>query len=482
MKPVPAYRLITNEQMHEADRLAEASGLSVNELIEKAGACIAEEITKRFEPGKIVVLVGPGNNGEDGKAAAKRLAVAGWEVELWEHFEFRDPPDLTGVDLVLDALFGAGLSRPLGEDVQDLIRLVYKKKIPVVSVDIPSGIDGDSGWGKPIGFIAQLTVTFFRRKPGHLLYPGVENCGEVVCCDIGIKDTVLSKLQGADIYENAPDLWVGGYKRRQGNTHKYKFGHVVCISGYLPKCGASRLAAKAALKIGAGLVTIASPNDALVPHAANSDELMLARSNTKAELGGILGDIRKNAIVVGPGLGLGDHARNMLLGALDAKQPMVLDADGITYFTDQPNHLFRQICFRKAPTILTPHEGEFVRLFPDIHGSKMERCRIAAKRSGAIIVFKGPDTVIATPDDDYVINTNAPAYLATAGSGDVLAGMIGGLLAQGMPAFDAACAAVWLHGELGRRCGPGLIAGDLVKNLTGLMQEIFYADWSKKLC
>ena len=474
MKPISTHRLITNEQMRLSDRQAEETGVPVDQLIENAGACIAEEIGKRYQPGKIVVLAGPGNNGQDGLAAAKRLAVAGWEVELWEYFEHRDPPEFDGVDLILDALFGAGLSRPLGDDVQALIRHVFQTRIPVVSVDIPSGIDGDTGWGKPIGFQAELTVTFFRKKPGHLLYPGLENCGEVVCCDIGIKDEVAEGLGKPIIYENHPDLWKHAYPCRIAQAHKYKYGHVVCISGYLPKSGAIRLSAKAALRIGAGLVTIASPNDALVPHAANADELMLARCNSRLELSGILGDPRKNAIVIGPGLGLGSHARDMLAEAFSARAPVVVDADAITFHMERADLLFRTIRHHKPPTIMTPHEGEFVRLFPDVHGSKLERAKIAAKRSGAIIVFKGPDTVIATPDDEYVINTNASPFLATAGTGDVLAGMIGGLLAQGLPAFDAACAAVWLHGKAGDRPGPGLVAGDLIDNLPGLLADTFY--------
>jgi len=336
-----------------------------------------------------------------------------------------------------------------------------------VAIDIPSGVSGDTG--RPLGGLyvkAALTVTFFRKKPGHLLLPGRVLCGETVVGDIGIPPEAAN----SQLHENSPALWQFPWPRLEG--HKYSRGHCVVVSGPAHATGAARLAARAALRVGAGLVSVASPPDAVAVNAAHLTAIMIKVFEGAVKLGALLSDKRLNAVALGPGLGVGKDTRDLVTTVLKSGAATVLDADAITSFQDEPQTLFSLLDDR---CVLTPHEGEFERLFPgllDRSASKLEAARAAAARALAVVVLKGADTVIAAPSGKAVINANAPAFLATAGAGDVLAGLIAGLLAQGMTAFDAACAGTWLHGAAAGLFGPGLIAEDLPEMLPRVLGQL----------
>ncbi len=484
--------LLTPDEMYEADRLTIESGISGAELMDNAGAGIAAEIAARWpRPGRAVVLCGPGNNGGDGFVIARELKGRGWSCDVFllggmerlkgdaaqaaARWEGTSHPleeiDLTEADLVVDALFGAGLSRGLDGVVAEAAARVAEAGVPVVAVDIPSGVDGATGKVATMAFQAALTVTFFRRKPGHLLFPGRALCGETVVVQIGIAPAVLSKIspQGA---ENIPALWRGAFPKLRDDGHKYHRGHTVSVSGPAERTGAARLAAMAALRVGSGLVTVASPANALAANAAHLTAIMLTRAGTAEELASFLADHRLTSVVIGPALGVDGAAKAKVLAALAAGPSAVLDADALTCFQDEPGQLFKAIAAQaERPVILTPHSGEFSRLFGAPAG-KVEATCAAAALSAATVVFKGPDTVIAAPDGRHAINANAPPTLATAGSGDVLAGIAAGLLAQGMPGFEAACAAVWLHGAAAAKFGPGLIAEDLPHLLPDVLRDL----------
>jgi hydroxyethylthiazole kinase-like uncharacterized protein yjeF len=324
------------------------------------------------------------------------------------------------------------------------------------------------------------TVTFFRRKPGHLLLPGRMHCGTVECADIGVPASVLDRVR-PQTFANELPLWSAHFPVPQPDAHKYARGHGAVVSGGVSTTGAARLAACGALRAGAGLVTIASPREALAVNAASSLAIMVRPVDGEDELRAFLADTRRNAVVLGPGGGTGEPMRRQVFAALKSEAAVVLDADALTSFAECPDALFEAIRARGGkPVLLTPHAGEFTRLFsgiaddPQLH-SKLERARAGAARSGAVILLKGADTVVATSDGRASIAANAPAYLATAGAGDVLAGMVAGLLAQHMPPFEAASAAVWLHGEAGQAFGPGLIAEDLPETLPGIYRGLFAA-------
>jgi hydroxyethylthiazole kinase-like uncharacterized protein yjeF len=371
-------------------------------------------------------------------------------------------------DVVIDAIFGAGLSRAVPPAVAAAIERVRDAALPVVAVDLPSGLDGANGQVQGAAFQAAHTITFMTRKPGHLLIPGRDLCGALEVFDIGIPGRIVRAHVDQSLAENSPREWQDWIPVALADAHKYKRGHLVVFSGGATATGAARMTAMAGLKAGAGLVTIASPDDALPVNASALTAIMLRAIEDEATLRRWLDDKRLSTFVLGPGFGAGEKARQFVR-ALDNRQ-LVLDADGITSFRDDPKILFD--AFAQGPTrlVLTPHEGEFARLFPDIAADqtlgKVDKARAAAERAHAAIVYKGPDTVIAAPDGRALINSNAPPWLATAGSGDVLAGIIGGLLAQGMPAFEAAAAGVWLHGEAGQRAGKGLTAEELVMHVT----------------
>ena len=461
-------------RMGEADRLTVASGKSVIELMENAGKAVAQAIEKRWSARSVIVLCGPGNNGGDGFVAARHLSSTGWPVRVAligsrdhltgvarHHAEFwrgtiepLAPAVLDGAELVVDAIFGAGLSRALEGSSLETLAAAARRKLPIVAIDVPSGLMGDTG--EALGAVASvLTVTFFRKKPGHLLLPGRLLCGEVVVADIGTSSSVLEQI-APDTFENDPCLWIGNLPRLQDGGNKYSRGHALISGGY-PMTGAARMAARAAARAGAGLTTIAVSSLALPVYAAALTSIMVQPLAVPEDFECLLDDSHYKAFLIGPGAGTGEETRTRVLAMLATDRPTVLDADALTTFADDPPTLDQAIT---GPCVLTPHDGEFHRLF-DPSGDKLTRTRVAARRSGAIIILKGSDTVITSPDGRSVINSNAPPTLATAGAGDVLSGIVLGLLAQGMEPFLAASAAVWLHGAAATEFGPGLIAEDL---------------------
>lgn len=471
-------------EMYRADALAVSGGVPGERLMEAAGYAVAREVRRRFTAGRVVILCGPGNNGGDGFVAARHLARAGYAVRLallgdkgnlrgdsaamaarWSGgVEPLTSAVLDRADVVVDALFGAGLARPLEGPARKLIEEIGRRRLPVIAVDVPSGVDGDTGAILGVAPDAVATVTFFRKKTGHLLLPGRLKCGEVVVADIGIPASVLDEIEPL-VVENSPALWRCGFPWPASGGHKYLRGHLVVVGGRA-MTGAARLAARAARRVGAGVVTIAAPAEALATYRAGDPGTIVAALD---DYGGLLADPRKNALILGPGGGAGEAMRVRVLAALNAGKSCVLDADALTSFADQPKELFKAV---SHISVLTPHDGEFSRLFGAAAGSRLERAHHAAGRAGAVILLKGPDTVIAHPDGRAVINTNAPPDLATAGAGDVLAGLIGGLLAAGMDSFAAAAAAVWLHGAAASAFGPGLIAEDLAEALPAVLADL----------
>ena len=497
--------LLTPSEMALADATAIARGVPGRLLMENAGRAVADAVGHRWPIGsRVLVLCGPGNNGGDGWVCARILRERGFVVRLLSLVDrarlggdaaeaaerWRGPVEptdpaivaraLADCRVVVDALFGAGLARPLDGVAARLVEAVVASRRPVVAVDLPSGVDGATGRMLGPAIQAQLTVTFFRMKPGHLLLPGRLACGQTLVADIGIPASVLGAI-GSKTTRNLPELWRDVLRPPDLADHKYMRGHAVVVSGSLARTGAARLAAQAALRVGAGLVTVASPPDALMVNAGHLTAVMVARMSGPEGLAALLADARHNALVLGPAGGVGEGMAALLAVALEAGAALVLDADALTTAAEAPDPIFARIAARSAPVVLTPHEGEFARLFPDLSAgpsapSKLERALRAARRSGAVVVLKGADTVVAAPDGRIAIADNAPADLATAGSGDVLAGLIGGLLARRLPVFEAACAAVWLHGECGRRAGPGLIAEDLAGELRPILADFHQAE------
>jgi hydroxyethylthiazole kinase-like uncharacterized protein yjeF len=476
--------LLSAAQMAQADALAIAGGVPGMTLMEAAGGAVAEVAEKLGVDGPVLVAAGPGNNGGDGFVAARRLLAEGRHATV---ALFGDSSALMGdaaiardrwpgavIDatgawpdaaLVIDALFGTGLDRPIEGPAAAIIDRINGSGAKVLSVDLPSGLNADSGEVMGRAVAACATSTFFRKKPGHLLEPGRSLCGAVHLAQIGIPERVLHELP-FKAWENTPALWTTHLRRPGPGDHKYTRGHVLVVSGPAQRTGAARLAAMAALRAGAGLVTLGSPSGALMTNAAHLTAVMLRRIDGADQLTDTLADRRFTCCALGPGLGTGDAERAMVLAALASPQAAVLDADALTAFAGDPAALFDAMGARGAPTFLTPHEGEFGRLFPELADrDKVARARAASARSGAIVVLKGPDTIIAASDGRVAINSNAPPWLATAGSGDTLTGILAGLAAQGLPGFEAAAAAVWMHGAAGTEAGPGLIAEDLAPAL-----------------
>jgi NAD(P)H-hydrate epimerase len=482
------HALLSPQQMGSADRAAPAAGVPGVRLMEAAGAAVARAVQERWAPTRVLVLCGPGNNGGDGFVAARLLRDAGWPVRvaLWGSrdalhgdaawaadswggpVEPAVPGSLDGAGLIVDALLGAGLSRAPADELQALIDAVNAAAVPVCAIDVPTGLDGASGRCPGAAIRADLTVTFCRRKPGHLLLPGRALCGALACADIGMPDAALESIV-PEAYANHPDLWSEAFPWPRSDGHKYHRGHVLAVGGER-MTGASRLACLAAARIGAGLVTLAVPPAAWAIQAGALASVMVEALPPDGALARALADPRRNALLIGPGLGREPRGKSQVLELLASGRSCVLDADALSVFSGQPDALLQAL---HAQCVLTPHEGEFARLFGPVTdgagGGKLRRARDAARRSGAVVVLKGADTVIAAPDGRCIINDNAPPTLATAGSGDVLAGCIVGLLAAGMPALEAACAAVWLHGLAADRLGWGLLAEDLPGALPGAL-------------
>ena len=468
-------------EMSQADAAAIAAGTPGLVLMERAGVAVADAVCQRFPRQLALVLCGPGNNGGDGYVAARVLKDRGWPVEVRN---FGEPATQdaqaacarwTGTTQALngalepgvwiDGLFGAGLSRPLeGQAAAAALRMAEAPE-RVVAIDIPSGVPGDTG--RPVGPAARaaLTVTFHAKKPGHVLEPGRARCGEVIVADIGLSETQSRTV------ENGPDLWLARFPWPSEASHKHARGRLIVVSGEAWSTGAARLAARGALRIGAGLVTLLSPSEALPVNAAHLEAVMLRGFDTDLELEQAAADV--DAAVIGPAAGVGEPTLLNVLALARTGAALVIDADAITAFRDDPEELFSVL---DRDDVLTPHPGEFERLFPGLLSGSVERiaaARMAAERAGAVVLLKGPDTVIAAPDGRCAVNGNGSAWLATAGSGDVLAGFIGGLVAQGMESFEAACAGAWIHAEAAELHGPGLISEDLPGLAPAVLRRLY---------
>ncbi|MGX1099004.1 hydroxyethylthiazole kinase-like uncharacterized protein yjeF [Amorphus sp. MBR-141] len=498
--------LLTPAEMARADAFAVDAGIPGPVLMDRAGRAVAEAVMARHRPGaRVLVAAGPGNNGGDGFVAATVLARLGYRVRLmllgarerlagdaagavaaWAGEVEAADPAAVAADVVVDALFGAGLARPIDGVAAELVAAINRSGADVVAVDLPSGVSGLSGRVLGTAVEADATVTFFRLKPGHLLLPGRSHCGDVGVADIGIPAEALEAIAPA-AFRNAPALWAESWHVPGSDAHKYARGHAVVVSGPMARTGAARLAAGAALRAGAGLVTVASPPDALAVNAAHLTAVMVRKVDGAEGLTDFLADDRLNAVAIGPGAGVGEATAASVLAILDGERAAVLDADALTSFQAAPERLFAAIRARPGrAVVLTPHEGEFARLFPDVPPaaagagadgpSKLDRVRAAAARSGAVVLLKGADTVVAAPDGRASIADNAPPWLATAGSGDVLAGIVTGLLAQSVPAFEAASMGVWMHGAAGTAAGPGLIAEDLAPALRPVIARLVATD------
>ena len=490
--------VLTNDELAQADRMTIAGGVSGFSLMESAGNAVADIVSAQYAPrARVFVVAGPGNNGGDGFVAARLLAERHYAVKVlvvgepqtlkgdaaeaakkWKgQIVAAHPDELQGADVIVDALFGAGLDRPVGGLALAMIDAMNNRNAPIIAVDLPSGVNGTSGAVMGAAVRASHTVTFFRKKVGHLLFPGRACCGPISVAQIGIADSVLARIEPRT-FENIPGLWRNKFPVPRAEGHKYDRGHAAIVSGPMWSTGAARLAARSALRAGAGLVTIASPRDALAVNAAASLAVMVRPVDGAAELRGFLADARFNAVAIGPGIGVDEATCELVLTTLSGDRGVVLDADAMTSFAKTPQRLATALKARgDRATILTPHDGEFSRYFHslDTHtevGSKLDRARCAARLTGVTVLIKGADTVVAAADGRASIASNAPAYLATAGAGDVLSGIITGLLAQHMPSFEAASAGVWLHGEAARAFGPGLISEDLPEMLPRVYRAL----------
>lgn len=496
-----ASRVLTVAAMRRVDETAIAGGVPGIALMRNAGRAVAERAKARLpQGGRVLVLCGPGNNGGDGFVAARLLEEAGFGVELrllgdveklkgdaaLAAAEWRggvgsaESGDIAGYDLVIDALFGAGLSRDIDGAVATLIEKVRQTGTPVLAVDVPSGIDGDTGAVRGVALQAVETVTFVAPKLGHLLQPGRARCGTLTVAQIGTGVEALEAglaAAGPEVHRNGPALWKNGFPQLDAESHKYTRGHALVLSGPATKTGAARLAARGALRVGAGLVTLVSPTGALAENASHLTAIMLRACDGPDDLDDILTDERLNAVLLGPGVGTGVGTRDLVAVAASAGRKLVLDADALTSFKGEAGTLAGHLRDGGSEAVLTPHDGEFARLFAGTDAiaeglDKLERARRAAALVGSVVVLKGADTVVAAPDGAVAINDHASPYLGTAGSGDVLAGLIAGLLAQGMAPFEAAAAGVWLHGDAGLRHGPGLIAEDIPELMPSVLAAL----------
>ena len=467
--------ILTTAEIRAAEDAAIAAGTPAEMLMERAGRRAAEAIMAFGGPREVLVLCGPGNNGGDGYVVARVLRDAGCKVTVaasataatlaataaasrWTG-QVTSLGEAARQPVVVDALFGSGLTRPLAPELRNVAAPLMTAARLRVALDLPSGIEADSGANLGVLAVADLTIAFGALKPAHCLEPGRTWCGRIVVADIGLGG-ITSQLHRV-VPPRLP--------RPGPNAHKYSRGAVLVLGGPAGHGGAARLTARAALRSGAGLAMIAATPDAMAENASRLDAVMLSPVRDGAGLGELLASRRFAAVAAGPGLGTGEAARELVTVLLASGLAAVLDADVFTLFAGAPERLAAAL---RGPAVLTPHAGEFARLFGALPGSKVDQARAAAARVGAVVQFKGADTVIAAPDGRAVINTHASPYLATAGSGDALTGIIAGLLAQGQPPFEAACAAAWLHGDAGLRGGAGLTADDLPELLAAVLRDL----------
>ncbi|WP_411819844.1 NAD(P)H-hydrate dehydratase [Hyphococcus formosus] len=494
------FIILTANEMRAAEKSAIDGGIASAALMEKAGNGVAEHAMRFWTPRPTVVVCGPGNNGGDGFVAARIMKAAGWPVRvaligtrdslsgdaklMADHFDGEvvsfDEGTLGECGLIIDAIFGTGLSRPVEGKANEAIAAMNAHPAPVLAIDLPSGVETDTGGvlgaGPGAAVHAMRTVTFHAQKPAHFLFPGRALCGGVDIVDIGISEKITAET-GAQTYSNQPGVWGRHLPMPHWGGHKYSRGSVMVVSGGPLNTGAARLAARGALRIGAGAVTMLSPQAAAPVHAAHLTAIMLQVADDSEAIAAALRPADKipMAAVIGPAAGIGEGTRANVSAMLKSNAAAVLDADALTSFEKEPQTLFSSL---RSNDVLTPHGGEFARLFPEAakQKGKLEAARSAANEANAVVVYKGADTVIAAPDGRALINTNAPPTLATAGSGDVLAGFIAGFRAQGMDGFLAAAAGVWFHGAAGQAAGDGLIAEDLPEAVPQVLHMLFQKD------
>jgi NAD(P)H-hydrate epimerase len=480
------HALLDAASARALDAAAIAAGTPAAELMERAGAATAAAIAARWQPMSVLVLAGPGNNGGDGYVVARCLRESGWPVRVaafgdasklsgpaaiaagrWAGpVEAAGPDCLAGAGLVVDALFGTGLSRALEGQVKATVERLNGLCLPVAAVDIPSGIDSDTGAILGAAVRADLTVTFFRRKPGHLLLPGRDLAGEIVTDELGVDPAIYAAIP-VDLFANAPGLWADAFPWPTAQSQKYTRGHALILGG-TRMTGAARLAAHAAQRIGAGLVTVAADPSVVALYAAWRADLLISPLATDDDFGGLLDDKRISGVLLGPGAGADARLKQSMTAALEAQTRLVLDADSFTILADRSNGLLDRL---HANVLSTPHEGEFARVFyPPV--PRLGSAIRAAHETGATILLKGSDTIVAGPNGKAVINSGAPPDLATGGSGDVLAGLAVGLAANRLPPMLSAIISCWIHARAASLFGPGLIAGDIANLVPDVLKEL----------
>jgi len=487
--------ILTNEEMAEADQMTIASGVPSIELMENAGKAVFNNIPiKNID--RVLLLIGPGNNGGDGFVVARLLIEIGISVDIFFYNNGKISNDCkinkdkidsqsfiseirnySSYSYVIDALFGTGFTRKIPSQLEKIFSIVKKNKIPVYAIDIPSGINGNSSIVNGDCLECVKTITFFNKKKCHYLYPGKNFCGEVIVEDIGIKTDVFKEMM-PKIRNNNPELWIKEFPFPSSFDHKYSRGLLIINCGPIYKTGAARLAGRSAMRVGAGAVKLICDDEAAKVLEPQISVELISVVKEKNEIQQIFKDRKVSSILVGPGNGVNDETKSRTLLALAFVKHVVIDADAITCFEKNPKELFVDTY---PHTILTPHEGEFRRLFGDEIASiedKVVKTVEASKLAGSIVVLKGADTIIANPEGQAVINSSEAPYLATAGSGDVLAGIIASLVGDNkMSAFNAACAGTWIHSKLGELIGAGLIAEDLIDNIPLIIKKLQIHDY-----
>jgi len=481
----PKYAILTAAEMQRAERAVFKSGTPAFDLMLQAGKGLAR-LVSTYKKGNVVFLIGPGNNGGDGWVAAELLRRKGWEVlcaplklpdghscaaqtayEKYQGEVGEFPEDLNEFKVIVDALFGTGLERPIEGRAAEWITAANQAEAFKVAVDIPSGVSSDTGQILGTAFKADLTVTFSHKKRGHVLMPGLELSGDVVVHNIGISEGEIKKVKPF-VFENDPGLWRDDFPSPKKGAYKHQRGHLLVVGGGIEMSGAARMAARSALRTGAGLVTTLCPKDALAVYAEKQLSVMSRGFASEKEFKAAVNDAKFNAVVIGPGNGVGEGTRARVLKVLATGKPCVLDADALTSFEGDAGALETPL---HKKCVITPHFGEFKRLWSEIPwDDKIKAAEAVAEKTGAIVLLKGPDTVISD-GKTTIVNIHAAPQLATAGSGDVLAGIIAGLLAQGMGPLTAASAGAWIHGDTSFRHGLGLIAEDLIETIPEVLKD-----------
>lgn len=496
---IPPYAVLDNEQMRTADRLTIEDGVDGFDLMLTAGQAVANYAHEHYAGHKIIILCGPGNNGGDGYVAAEFLRDLGAEIfvfslqstrklkgdtkKAYKHFggdvyktaqlikEFKnaDAEQAKGY-LFIDAVFGTGFHGDLPKDLITISKIITRLKIPVLAVDVPSGVNGSTAQAAGHTLDADHTVTFFRKKKAHCLMPAMAKCGTICVHAIGIHDNLLDK-HGFAAIENVQKLWIEKLPEIKKEDHKYNRGHIAMLGG-AEMTGAIRMAAQASMRAGAGMCTIHSLDSAAHDYKEDMPHLMFQKLSRFEDYVAQAKQDKKHILLLGPGFGRADDEmlKQLVLDCLALNKPAVLDADALSCFEDNPSALTDAL---HEKCVITPHEGEFKRLFPNIDGdTKFDRTLNAAQMTSAVIVHKGADTIIAQNNNKPALHTHASSWLSTAGAGDVLAGIIAGLLGQHVAPYDAACMGAWMYGEASVRFGAGLTAPDIIDQIPSVLKDL----------